>query len=109
MHQHRHTKSCKKKELTLQIQLPSASNEKDNNSQTIDLVDEAIRKKETLLFTTIESKEYDNSTTFKNFLDELELTKSYYNIEIQSTLKQKPSHTWINIFAKNCQIYGMKI
>lgn len=39
----------------------------------IDLVDEAISKNEILLFTTIETKEYGNSTTFKNFLDELEL------------------------------------
>lgn len=43
--------------------------------------------------------------TFENFLDELDLTESDYIQAIQSTLKQpmvslkqKPSHTWINSF-----------
>ena len=59
-----------------------------------------------MLFTTIEAKEYNNSMTFENFLDELGFIESGYILEIQSTLKQpmvflkrKPSHTWINSFA----------
>ena len=55
--------------------------------EPIDFIDEAIRKKVTLLFTTIETKEYGKMTS-KNFLDELDLTKSDYILEIQSTLKQ---------------------
>ena len=61
-----------------------------------------------MLFTTIEAKEYNNSMTFENFLDELGFIESGYILEIQSTLKQpmvflkrKPSQTWINIFAKD--------
>lgn len=65
----------------------------------VDLVDETIRKKTILLFTTIEGKQYDNSTTFENFLNELDLIETGYILAIQSTLKQpmfflkqKPSH-----------------
>ena len=89
MHEHRNTKSFqKKKNSHCRDNFSMPLMKRTRILKPIDLVDEAIRKKETLMFTTIEGKQYDKSTTFKNFLDELDLAESDYILAIQSILKQ---------------------
>ena len=88
-HEHHHTKSCKKrKNFHGRYNFPMPLMKRTRVLEPINTTYEKLIEKARLLYTLLEQKRYDKSTTFEVILDELDLTESDYIKVIQSMLKQ---------------------